>query len=153
MKILKVDSDFTPTVGLGCRSGGYMIFFVLALANFSLEMLLWPYADWGFRSWLRRVRNHSGSRNRSDAGIQRGSTWDSEKWSGGIKHRRLQLLWYWKGLGDRDRFGLLILTPMDVGNAIWLTYIVMAQTFGSYRKCYCKGSGWGWHEGYLDFAT
>lgn len=34
-------SYFTPTIGLGCRSGGYMIFFILALAVFSVESILW----------------------------------------------------------------------------------------------------------------
>ena len=145
--------DFTPTVGLGCRSGGYMIFFVMALANFTFEMLLWPFADGAMWEWLRRIRNHPRVRNMSDAGIQRVERWDSDKWSGGLKHRLIQLLRYWKSLNDRDRFGLLVLTPMDIGNAAWLTYIVLAQTFGWYRNCSCKGTSWGWHEGYIDFAT
>lgn len=34
-------SYFTPTVGLSCRSGGYMIFFILALTSFAAESLLW----------------------------------------------------------------------------------------------------------------
>lgn len=130
-----------------------MIFFVLALTNFALEMLLWPYAVWPLRSFLQKVRNNPRLRNMSDASIRRISRWDSDKWSGGFKHRLLQLLRYWQGLNDRDRFGLLVLTPMDMGNTVWLTYIVLAQTFGSYRNCYCKGSGWGWHKPYIDFAT
>lgn len=34
-------SYLTPTVGLGCRSGGYLIFFILALAIFLVESILW----------------------------------------------------------------------------------------------------------------
>lgn len=36
-------SYFTPTVGLGCRSGGYLVFFIFALAAFSAESTIW----WG----------------------------------------------------------------------------------------------------------
>ncbi|RPB14647.1 hypothetical protein P167DRAFT_466018, partial [Morchella conica CCBAS932] len=34
-------SYFTPTVGLGCRSGGYLIFFVITLAHFLAESAVW----------------------------------------------------------------------------------------------------------------
>ena len=34
-------SYFTPTVGLGCRSGGYMIFVVIALGLLAIEMISW----------------------------------------------------------------------------------------------------------------
>lgn len=32
---------WTPTVGLGCHSGGYMIFVILSCFNFVAEMILW----------------------------------------------------------------------------------------------------------------
>lgn len=38
-------SYFTPTVGLGCRSGGYMIYFVLASFLFTFEMCGWHWAE------------------------------------------------------------------------------------------------------------
>lgn len=34
-------SYFTPTVGLGCRSGGYLVFFVIAVADLLLESVAW----------------------------------------------------------------------------------------------------------------
>lgn len=34
-------SYFTPTVGLGCRSGGYTIFFIIALGLLFVEMTVW----------------------------------------------------------------------------------------------------------------
>ncbi|KAF2738610.1 hypothetical protein EJ04DRAFT_41324 [Polyplosphaeria fusca] len=34
-------SFFTPTVGLGCRTGGYLIFFVIALTLLISEILIW----------------------------------------------------------------------------------------------------------------
>ena len=34
-------SGFTPTVGLGCRSGGYLIYMIVALKLVSMEALVW----------------------------------------------------------------------------------------------------------------
>ncbi|KAF2107516.1 hypothetical protein BDV96DRAFT_466563, partial [Lophiotrema nucula] len=34
-------SFFTPTVGLGCRTGGYLVFFVVALVLLLAEILVW----------------------------------------------------------------------------------------------------------------
>lgn len=34
-------SYFTPTVGLGCRSGGYVIFFTISLGLLIVEMVVW----------------------------------------------------------------------------------------------------------------
>jgi hypothetical protein len=35
----------TPTVGLGCRSGGYMIFAVLSIFALVLELVSWPFIN------------------------------------------------------------------------------------------------------------
>ncbi|CBX89954.1 hypothetical protein LEMA_P124440.1 [Plenodomus lingam JN3] len=55
-----VISYFTPTVGLGCRSGGYTIFFSVALGLLIMEMAVWlalsPYHVEA--QWLR----HTGTR-------------------------------------------------------------------------------------------
>ncbi|KAF2829583.1 hypothetical protein CC86DRAFT_318980 [Ophiobolus disseminans] len=57
-------SFFTPTVGLGCRSGGYTIFFSVALGLMFFEMTVWlvtsPYevrAPW-LMSVLERLRRY-----------------------------------------------------------------------------------------------
>ena len=58
-------SYFTPTVGLGCRSGGYTIFFCIALGLMFVEMTVWlvtsPYevkVPW--LVWiLNRLRNNA----------------------------------------------------------------------------------------------
>jgi hypothetical protein len=59
-------SYFTPTVGLGCRSGGYTIFFVVALGLLIAEMTVWmfysPYeidAHWLTRA-ESRLHSHGG---------------------------------------------------------------------------------------------
>ena len=58
-------SYFTPTVGLGCRSGGYTIFFCVALGLLIIEMAVWlvlsPYKVES--PWLNRAatRVHSNA--------------------------------------------------------------------------------------------
>lgn len=48
---------------------------------------------------------------------------------------------------------LLFFRPLETVNAIWLLYIVMAQTVGYFRSCLCITSTWGFGlGGYLDFA-
>ncbi|KAL2222353.1 hypothetical protein M432DRAFT_588227 [Thermoascus aurantiacus ATCC 26904] len=47
---------------------------------------------------------------------------------------------------------LLFFRPLEVINAAWLLYIVMAQTVGYYRSCSCVTSVWGNSGGYLDFS-
>jgi hypothetical protein len=45
----------TPTVGLGCRSGGYMIFAVLSIFALVLELVSWPFitrVKWEYRVTL-----------------------------------------------------------------------------------------------------
>ena len=50
-------SYFTPTVGLGCRSGGYMVFTVLAFGLALIEMSVWRWANrkTGLLTWLDRA--------------------------------------------------------------------------------------------------
>ena len=47
----------------------------------------------------------------------------------------------------------LFIRPCEVGNTVWLAYIVFAQTFGAYQTCNCQASTWGSNGGYLDFQV
>ncbi|KAL8928595.1 MAG: hypothetical protein Q9208_001829 [Pyrenodesmia sp. 3 TL-2023] len=71
-------SYFTPTVGLGCRSGGFMIFFILALSSFTLEMLIWWWIPEATKTpqWLRRL----GARTLPYDFERQLSRADSSKW-------------------------------------------------------------------------
>ena len=95
-------SYWTPTVGLGCRSGGYMIFVVNAMSLLTFEMIAW---------------------------------------------------WCVPGMVNRQRLEIYFFRPAELTNAAWLTYIVAAQTFGSYNNCECKASAWGSRGGYMDFEN
>ncbi|KAL1798543.1 hypothetical protein ACET3X_002580 [Alternaria dauci] len=74
-------SYFTPTVGLGCRSGGYTIFFAVALGLLIVEMTVWmilsPYEfDALCAPWLSRV----GSRLHSHATFNNWEDNAQERW-------------------------------------------------------------------------
>lgn len=62
-------SYFTPTVGLGCRSGGYTIFFSIALGLIIIEMTVWlvtsPYKmNIPWLNWImRHLRAHDAFNN------------------------------------------------------------------------------------------
>lgn len=67
-------SYFTPTVGLGCRSGGYTIFFSIALGLLIVEMVVWlvlsPYeveAPWLTRTASRLHSNATFNQWEGDA--------------------------------------------------------------------------------------
>lgn len=50
-------SYFTPTVGLGCRSGGYVVFFVITAILMLMEMIIWwvvSPVEVQQPQWLRR---------------------------------------------------------------------------------------------------
>ena len=51
----------------------------------------------------------------------------------------------WTNMTFRDRIEFIFLRPCEVINSAWLVYIVLAQTFGSYRNCNCMASIWGLH--------
>lgn len=118
-----VVSFFTPTVGLGCRSGGYMVFYILAVSAFVLE-----YACW----WITKVAVYDSAAPELTPHL--GNSWK-------------KLHTWWNILNSRTRFELLILRPIEIVNASWLVYILVAQTFGSYETCKCMASVWGFNSG------
>lgn len=95
-------SYLTPTVGLGCRSGGYLIFMVVTTLLLVLELAFW--------------------------------------WSTSENGRARQLA--------RGLFPLL-----ESLSALWLLFIVLAQTIGLYRSCMCIASTWDGKGGYIDFEN
>ena len=62
-----------------------------------------------------------------------------------------KLLQSWQTLTRRDRWEVLLLRLLEVGNTGWLAYICIAQVVGSYQNCDCMGSIWGPGGGYIDF--
>jgi hypothetical protein len=82
-------SYFTPTVGLGCRSGGYTIFFSVALGLLIVEMTVWMFlSPYEFDApWLCRV----GSRLHSHVTFNHWEDDAQEGW-GRLKRRASKIL-------------------------------------------------------------
>ncbi|KAH6629181.1 hypothetical protein C7974DRAFT_453768 [Boeremia exigua] len=182
-------SYFTPTVGLGCRSGGYTIFFSIALGLLIMEMVVWlvlsPYkidkwvwlaraegrlnssatiSDWGTGAQARWTR----VRRRASSMVLGAEDWaiktlvravmlvrwterqrvkaDVEEWLEALARRR-------RNMGSQRRWEVFFFRPVEIGNTVWLVYIVFAQTFGWYKTCACVTSTWGGAGGYLDFSV
>jgi hypothetical protein len=136
-------SFFTPTVGLGCRSGGYMIFIMFATGIFTIEMVSWQFVPEGSIWDSNRITQFNSNMERQISQI-------------GLRPLYFgvsKAIWWWKNLSARDRLEVMILRPLECFNTIWLMYIVTAQTFGSYRTCDCQCSTWGTGGGYMDFET
>ncbi|KAL9601234.1 MAG: hypothetical protein Q9219_002639 [cf. Caloplaca sp. 3 TL-2023] len=138
-------SWFTPTVGLGCRTGGYLIHIVLALALLGIEIGIW---------FLTHDTTHTPSdlMRRVSTRLERRFT-DPEK---GLRHdsRVHRLIAYLQSRAFRDVIKVLIIRPLEAFNSAWLVYIIFAQTFGTYQTCTCMASTWAIGEGgFIDFSN
>lgn len=149
-------SFWTPTVGLGCRSGGYMIFMILAFASLLMEMMIWCFTPSHSRdapTWLQRAATtdplmHVGQRLERQLTRSQSSAWQTSL--GGKIQNWMRA---WEHLQFRYKVEYLVLRPLDLINTAWLIYIVSAQTFGWSRNCHCMSSTWAGGGGYIDFET
>ncbi|MCJ1266148.1 hypothetical protein MMC22_006030, partial [Lobaria immixta] len=136
----------TPTVGLGCRSGGYLIYGVIALSLLTTELFVW---------WLTHHTTHTPEDILAQVGTKLEDRLARVK--GGMgeatqKSRRAHTILSWfRSKTFRWVMKNFFIRPCEVGNTVWLAYIVFAQTFGSYQTCDCMASTWGRIGGYLDF--
>ncbi|KAF4534903.1 Glutamine-dependent nad(+) synthetase protein [Lasiodiplodia theobromae] len=171
-------SYYTPTVGLGCRSGGYVIFCIISFSQLVFELLVWWFAS-PVRPeqphWVRRSITHVQQKHmvikmeeRAHDMLQRfaraGKNLLSRSFSrlldvlpfpprfkanvkSSLKHQaQTRRDWTFQQWTEHCFF-----RPMEILNSTWLLYIVLAQTFGSYRTCDCMTSTWGSSGGYMDF--
>lgn len=125
-------SFWTPTIGLGCRSGGYMIFFILACTSLIIELLCWRYLPAG-SIW------DDGPVGRLGLHLQRRVSRGGQRF-GKFPQLLQQFIWWWGNSWKRDIIEIAILRPLECINTLWLIYIVMAQTTGSYATCDCQVS-------------
>ena len=110
----------TPTIGLGCRAGGYAIFGTMAAGIFLLELLTWYFRVAPTKKDLNRTRGgHIAAEDRK---------------------RKETII---AALNWIFRF-------LELVNTAWLIYIVMAQTIGSYQNCKCQAADWGRDGGYIN---
>lgn len=127
-------SYFSPTVGLGCRSGGYLIYIVVAFSLFIVELLCWLLISQRYLTARNPITKFGISVQR------RLSRTPSNFWT--VKTRRWvhKLVSMWASLTTRDKIEYLLIRPGETFNSVWLCYIVLAQTFGFYQNCDCIAS-------------
>ena len=167
-------SFFTPTVGLGCRSGGMMIFVVNSFLLICLELSFW---------WLVTPNGGSPSPNPTktpgngphhgmglfffnidtfakmkanyildflDRWISKGFSNRSTATSGRPLRSIITAPQKWTTQQRAERF---FFRPLEMLNASWLIYIVIAQAIGSYSyNCRCQASLWGPGGGYISLT-
>ncbi|KAF1815347.1 hypothetical protein P152DRAFT_446422 [Eremomyces bilateralis CBS 781.70] len=179
-------SYYTPTVGLGCRSGGYVIFFIFSVSLLVGELLVWWFSSpvrpdqmkWLARGstrlqsistfnrleqqssgMVRRVNSSFGrfKERLEDIGVQSIVTIgglfyrrDRTTRSNRLERKVRQALQTYHGYSLREWTDRFVFKPLEVINALWLVYIVIAQTMGIYNTCECKSSIWGTMGGYVD---
>jgi len=133
---LMANEDFTPTEGLGCRSGGYFVYITMAVGLLIVEMFVW---------WLTHESTHTSSDPvaRIVTGLERRLTR-----SNSFSQRRLKKRLYdivissYTTLTFRDLMKNLFIRPCEIFNTGWLAYIILAQVFGAYQTCDCMASLW-----------
>lgn len=150
-------SFFTPTVGLGCRSGGYMIFVILAGSILITEMFVWWFLPEGelpespTGNWLRRYSTKSALERMITATGRQLERVDSDALTLESRKRTRILLKWWTTLSLRDQLEIVMFRPGELVSTAWLCYIILAQTVGAYQNCACVSSTWSALGGYMDF--
>jgi hypothetical protein len=164
-------SYFTPTVGVGCRSGGYMVFGSVSFGLLLVEMVLW----WAFDSSKQEIREYTRRLTENHPRRQDWLTWYERQHLAFTRTRaavfRACSSFVWTQLRNRtpQKFALRVeekcekyqSAPVVVDhfffkfvecfNTVWLTYITMSQTTGHYNNCRCKSSLWFGGGGYIDW--
>ena len=160
-------SYFTPTVGLGCRSGGYTVFGVVAFGLPLVEMLCWWVFDASkpklaefnrrmtarestlkFMLWYAQKRNAFDTKSSKIMLACRNfvQNWVSmviPQHFANAADQKLKAVWMtWQKKTAPQRVDRVFFKPVEGFNFIWLCYITLAQTTGAYNNCKCKSSIW-----------
>ncbi|KAF2399490.1 hypothetical protein EJ06DRAFT_54038 [Trichodelitschia bisporula] len=159
-------SFFTPTVGLGCRSLGYLIFAVNAFGLLAVEFGVW-WASAARREGEVRGARLGGWRSRFADKIEEELLSIVPQITAAIfilspshqrhirQHREIlaRHVAKWRAYTLRQWMQRVFFTPGEIANTAWLCYITFAQTIGLYNTCYCQSSMYGIRGGgYIDFS-
>ena len=123
-------------MGLGCRSGGYLVYVCIALGLLVIELLVW---------WLTHETTHT-----PEDLMARVSSRLQRHLSRGVNREKVRADWprlhaclsWFTTVYFRDVMKNFFIIPCEICNTIWLLYIIFAQTFGSYQTCECMASTW-----------
>lgn len=144
------EKDFTPTVGLGCRAGGYLIYLLISLFLLIIELTIW---------WLTHSTTHTpddllarvGKKIEHHRSFQLESSLEAAGQRPAAVRAHAVLDWF-RSTTFRDVMKNWLLRPAEVINTGWLAYIIFAQTFGSYQTCDCIAKMWTGNR-FIDFHT
>lgn len=168
-------SFYTPTVGLSCRSGGYVVFAVVAFGLLILEFVTWMYTSpvRNEKQWRRlseRLDRLGAPSTHPEATSKRSVVprvllGASKSVTRTLKRIRRLLPRVFKQkienvcaasqrLTVRQWAEITVFQPVEAFNTVWLLYLFMAQTTGAFNNCACETSIWGGYSsgGYLDFT-
>lgn len=110
-------------MGLGCRSGGYMVYLVIAIGLLVMELFVW---------WLTHQTTHTSEDLIAKMGstlerhLSRNQPVSAEKKTKWQQRQQNMLSWF-TSRTFRDVMRDFVLRPCEVINTAWLVYIVMAQ--------------------------
>ena len=115
--------DYTPTVGLGCRSGGYMIYVVNTMFLFLVEMLCWGIrtSNLGHRRWIQWIGNHLVkdlvlmALHNFERKLNRANTGKFTKLG---RRRARRMREWWENSKWTNRVDI-ILRLIEIGNLVW----------------------------------
>ena len=128
-------TDFTPTVGLGCRSGGHFVYMIVSFGLLAIELVVW------YLTHETATKTPVNVQTRLKSALQH---FHIEKKHGVPIRKRVlsSIRSWWSLLSSREAMKNLVLRPGEAFNSIWLVYIIMSQTFGAYNNCDCMASVW-----------
>lgn len=142
--------DFTPSVGLGCRSSGYLVYLLIALFLLITELSTW---------WLTHTTTHTpddllarvGKKLEHHRSFQPDTSLEVEGQQPKALRTHAVVSWF-RSTTFRHVIKNWLLRPAEVVNTGWLTYIIFAQTFGAYQTCDCMAKMWT-GERFINFQT
>ena len=116
-----VISWFTPTVGLGCRTGGYIVYILIATGALIIEMSTW---------WLTHhtTHTHKDPLRRVGSQLERRFSNKAPSEKSFLRTHRLESFLEWiESNSFRRVVKNFVLRPIEAVNTGWLTYMIAAQ--------------------------
>ena len=126
-------SWFTPTVGLGCRTGGYLVYIVIAMGLLLIELLTWGLTHETTNTQKDPLRRIGSKLQRNFS--SRSSSLEKEK----TGKERIEAFFKWFESGTfRDVMKNFVIRPIEATNTGWLVYIIFAQWVDpTHRHTHC----------------
>lgn len=125
LALVNIILDLTPTIGLGCRSGGYLIYVIISFTSLTIELVVWwSTSQDSVRSWIRRHSVEGPLMRTLSLRINRR---DNNRWSRYINSGVQRKCRWFNEASICDFVDLFILKPFDIVSSTWLIYIMSVK--------------------------